>query len=315
MHAPPARGVRETSLTGTAAVCNTRHQHQMTSRALGQKHSEPLLESAKRRLQQHLPGVLLIARVLRWAPRDARPVLHFIFRSNLPGTTAASRARLVLGLYRVSLDVHANFGIGADGQLCEAPHNQVEILRVAETVLRLPASAAGCLLEGGAFKGAITARLSLIAALAGRRLVVIDSFAGCPPNEEPPALNLHHKMKSFPTGSWAGSLDDVRTTVARFGNLDVCHFIKGWYEETLPGFREPIAVAHLDVSLVASYRTCLRHLWPLVIPGGCIFSREGGLPGVRALLGEERFWREEVGCAQPVMRGLGKTRLIQIVKT
>lgn len=286
----------------------------MTIPRVSHNSGEPMSESVKRLLQRRLPGLLLIARVLRWVPRDARPVLRFICRSHLPGTTLGSRARLVLGLYRVSLSARANFGVDRDGRLCEAPHNQVEMLRVAETVLRLPSTAAGCVLEGGAFKGAITARLSLIAALAGRRLVVIDSFEGCPPNEEPPAINLHRAVKSFPTGSWAGSLDDVRATVARFGNLDVCHFMKGWYEDTLPSFHEPVAVGHLDVSLVASYRTCLRYLWPLVIPGGCIFSREGGLPGVRALLGDERFWREEVGCAQPVMRGLGKTRLIQILK-
>jgi len=88
--------------------------------------------------------------------------------------------------------------------------------------------------------------------------------------------------------------------------------VRGWLQDTLPGFKEPVAVAFIDVDLASSTRTAFSHLWPLIVPGGCAFSHDGGLPAVRTVLGDEAFWRNEVGSPKPQMPSLGRSRLVHI---
>jgi O-methyltransferase len=260
-----------------------------------------MLESVKLSVRRQHPRVLYAYRVLQRLPRELRPVLRFLFKQDLPGTSFGWRLWLIARMYRISLAV-------------DAQHNQVEMLRVAEAVLRIPKEVPGVIVECGAFKGASAAKFSLVAACAGRRLLVFDSFAGIPPNEEPPGLNIYGQVLSFPEGSYAGSLEEVRQTVSRFGHIEVCRFVKGWLQDTLPDLREPVVVAFIDVDLASSTRTAFTYLWPLIAAGGSAFSHDGGLPAVRALLGDEGFWRNELGCARPTMHGLGQSRLVHIPK-
>jgi O-methyltransferase len=82
----------------------------------------------------------------------------------------------------------------------------------------------------------------------------------------------------------------------------------------MPGFKEPVGVAYIDVDLESSTRTCIRYLFPLLVPGGVLFSQDGHLPWVINLLRDEKFWREEVGAEPPRMEGLGKRKLVAIHK-
>jgi len=58
--------------------------------------------------------------------------------------------------------------------------------------------------------------------------------------------------------------------------LDIrVHIIPGWFEDTLLRAQlPPVALLHLDVVLHDSYRTCLEHLYPHVVPGGVVLFDE-----------------------------------------
>jgi len=149
----------------------------------------------------------------------------------------------------------------------------------------------GVIVEAGTFKGGSTAKFSLAADLAGRELVVFDSFQGLPPTNQP----------KFRQGDFAGTLDEVRSNVTRVGRINACRFVPGWFEDTMPAFREPIAALYLDVDLAPSTRTCLKYLYPLLQPGGTLYSQDGHLAPVVEVFRDARFWREEVGCAPPTI--------------
>ena len=82
----------------------------------------------------------------------------------------------------------------------------------------------------------------------------------------------------------------------------------------MPASREPIAAAYIDVDLASSTETCIKHLFPLLRPGGSLYSQDGHLPLVIDLLRNEEFWRDGVGCKKPQMDGLGQRKLVRIVK-
>jgi O-methyltransferase len=260
-----------------------------------------MIESVKFKVRHQHPRLLYLYRVVCRLPRELRPVASFLLNRDLPNTSFGWRLWFVLRMYRISLSV-------------DAQHNQVEILRVAEAILHVPANVAGCIVECGAFKGASATKFSLVASRVGRPLFVFDSFEGIPPNEEAAELNIYGHVLSFPKGSYAGGLDEVQRTVGRLGDLNTCRFVKGWLQDTLPEFKEPVAVAFVDVDLASSTRVAFKYLWPLLVANGSAFSHDGGLPAVRAVLGDEGFWRDEVGCARPQMQGLGRSRLVHILK-
>jgi O-methyltransferase len=75
-----------------------------------------------------------------------------------------------------------------------------------------------------------------------------------------------------------------------------------------------VVAAYLDVDLAASTRECLKYLYPLLRVGGVLISQDGHLPLVIQVLDDDVFWSREVGCAKPAMPGLGRQKLIRIVK-
>ena len=117
-----------------------------------------------------------------------------------------------------------------------------------------------------------------------------------------------------PKVAYCGALEEVKANVAKYGKIDRCRFIQGWFDDTMPHFHEPIATAYIDVDLVSSTKTCLKYLYPLLAPGGILYSQDGHLPLVIEVFDDDSFWENEVGCKKPRMLGLGTSKLITVFK-
>ncbi len=233
-------------------------------------------------------------------PKEATSLITFLFKSN-PQTSFHQRLLLIKRFYAISYAV-------------DCPHTQHEIISFVKTILSIPPNVKGCIVEAGCYKGGSTAKFSIAARMADRRLVVFDSFEGIPDNNEPHDKNIFGGRAGFRKGSYCGTLDEVKRNVRKMGELDSCKLIKGWFNDTLPKFSEPIAAIYLDVDLASSTRTCLKYLYPLLVPGGVLYSQDGHLPLVINVFRDDEFWEKEVGYPKPHIEGLGKQKLIKIVK-
>lgn len=229
--------------------------------------------------------------------RDRGAVLHFL-RAPAIALPLAERLRLVARFVHITNQVRAY-------------HSQAQMLAVAEAILARAGTARLTVVECGVGKGAGTAKLSLVARLAAARLIACDSFRGMPPNQER-HQDLAGRPMQFRAGAFRGRLREVQRTVAAYGAAEVVEYRKGWFAETLPDLPAPIDVALLDVDLVASTRACLVHLVPRLRRGGVIFTQDGHLRAVAALLGDAAFWRDEVGIAPPPIAGLGRDKFLVI---
>ena len=199
-------------------------------------------------------------------------------------------------------------------QFVECAHTLDEMLEVSGAILRLPRGTPGVIVEAGAFKGGSAAKLSLAAKLAGRKLIIFDSFEGIPPNSEVQRTKEESNV-IFKSGDYAGSLELVKAAIAKYGAPEVCEFAKGWFSNTMPSFHEPVAVGYLDVDLVLSTRDCLKNLYPLLVPEGTLFSQDGHLSGVQELLADEDFWQTVLNSQKPKVRGLGRKKLVAISRS
>jgi O-methyltransferase len=210
--------------------------------------------------------------------------------------SAGGRLALVEGFCRVTARVRCL-------------HRGAEMLLLACEALALKGP--GCLVEAGCFKGGSTAKLSLVAAAAGRTLYAFDSFRGFPRTSRESTLRgrtiVHRK------GMFRGSLREVSDNVARYGRIDRCRFVAGDLRKTMPAFRETVAGAFIDVDQVDSARACLRGLYPRLAPGGFIMSHDGMFSGVVDAFRDKNFWAE-MGAPLPDVRGLGTTNILFLRK-
>ena len=208
---------------------------------------------------------------------------------------------LIEELYVISFNVHSL-------------HTQAQMLAFMRAILSRPSSIKGVVVEAGCYKGGSTAKFSLAADIAGRKLIVFDSFAGIPKNSERDHAKMFGGRASFNEGDYCGTLADVKANVAKFGKINRCRFVPGWFDETMAAFKEPVVAIYLDVDLASSTRCCLKYLYPLLQPGGVLFSSDGDIPLVIDVFDDDDFWLNEVGCKKPQIHGLRKTKLIKIVK-
>lgn len=250
-----------------------------------------------RQCLKRIPPVLFVHRLVLGFPSYFR----FLFYSQ--GTLSfRQRLGLVNRINRISRRLNC-------------VHDEVEAMAMIRSILNVPRSVEGVIVEAGCFKGGSSAKLSLAAQLSGRQLVIFDSFEGIPDNQEThgPTGNQWGVI-AFRKGDYAGSLDEVRNNIAREGEINCCEFIKGWFDETMPHFRRPIAMIFLDVDLASSTRTCLKYLYPLLQPGCVLYTHDAGITRVQEVFADEKFWQEEVGASLPRIDARLSSAMMRIYK-
>jgi Macrocin-O-methyltransferase (TylF) len=226
-------------------------------------------------------------------------VLAFLSNRNLGrehGVGFAQKLRLVARIRRNSREVE------------ETLSSWLEHLELAAAILGLPRSADGVVVECGCYRGGSTVNLSLACALAGRRLVVFDSFQGLPEPSETDRVqtNLYDgHTEEYYRGRFAVSTQVVKENLARYGDLSVCELVPGFFEETLPAWGEPVALAFLDVDLVDSLQSCLLGLWPNLIAGGRIYVHEARSLLLVSIFFATPWWRSKLGEDAPGFVGAG----------
>jgi O-methyltransferase len=198
--------------------------------------------------------------------------------------------------------------------LVRCAHTHHEMMQIAKTILGLPKDIPGCIVEAGCFKGGSTCKLSILARMTGRKLYVFDSFEGIPTNTEQHKIDIFGEKAGFPAKSYEGSLKEVSSNLEKFGELSVCEFKSGWFENTMPLFQEPVAVAFIDVDLASSTRSCLRYIYPLLVPGGVLFSHDGHLPLCIEVFSDRSLWAEVTQDPPPKVGGLGQKKLVWVKK-
>jgi hypothetical protein len=109
----------------------------------------------------------------------------------------------------------------------------------------------------------------------------------------------------YEAGWWRGTLAEVRGNITRYGAIDRCSFVPGYFEKTLPHLHEPVALAFCDVDLADSLRTCLKWLWPRLVHGGILFTHEAIQREVFSIFNDQEWWYEELNCAPPGLVGGG----------
>jgi hypothetical protein len=151
-----------------------------------------------------------------------------------------------------------------------APRKYRENLRLAALVADLP----GCVIECGVWRGGMIAGIAEVLG-PRRRYYLFDSFEGLPPAQPLDGAKATQWQANTTGRSY---YDNCRAEMAfsekamRMAGAPQVQFVKGWFNDTLPGRApdEPIALLRLDGDWYDSTMVCLEALYERVVPGGLI---------------------------------------------
>jgi O-methyltransferase len=163
----------------------------------------------------------------------------------------------------------------------------------------------GEIVECGTFKGASTAKLSLVAKMTGRKLFACDSFKGLPASITGSYKHSSGRVRCFTEGEYAATLDEVRHNIRSFGSIDSCTFVPGLFADSLPTLDVAPAVVFIDVDYVSSALDCLRCLWPRLRPGGLFFTHEASFFEYVEGITNPEWWHEHISQCPPALLGAG----------
>jgi O-methyltransferase len=132
----------------------------------------------------------------------------------------------------------------------------------------------GCVVECGVWRGGMSAA---IAAFLGpkRKYYLFDSFRGLPPAKpiDGPAALRWQQATHSPSyyDNCSASAEFAQQAMAAVDDVEF-ELIEGWFEETLPFYRngESIALLRLDGDWYDSTMVCLENCFQRVSPGGII---------------------------------------------
>lgn len=184
----------------------------------------------------------------------------------------------------------------------------LEHLVMATTIFKIPKSLEGTVVECGSYKGGSTANLSLACALTGRILEVFDSFKGLP---EPKATDAAHtisaskELHTYSQGAFSGTLEEVKNNISKYGKIEACRFNVGFFDDTLPKFKNKVAFVFEDVDLRESLEICLWNLWPLMQEGCYFYTHEAAHLEISSLFFDKDWWQKNMKQEPPGLIGAG----------
>lgn len=142
------------------------------------------------------------------------------------------------------------------------------------------------MVEAGCWQGGSTAKWSLACKSLGYKLHVYDSFEGVEARTE-----LEGKYDF--SGEYAAPLALVREHVEKFGDISVCTFHQGWFQDTMrPGqVPGPVRLVYIDCDLVKGTREVLEGVIPCLSEDAVVTSQDGQIAVVADFLASQETWR------------------------
>ncbi|MBN2348943.1 MAG: class I SAM-dependent methyltransferase [Bacteroidales bacterium] len=190
----------------------------------------------------------------------------------------------------------------------DALSSWLEHIEMAKTLLAISPSVKGDVIECGCYRGGSTVNLSLICSMVNRKLIVCDSFQGLPEPEANDAA--HHNILSdhvdqYYEGRFSASLEEVKNNITKYGSIDLCEFVVGYFEDTLPKLNRQTVMAFLDVDLVQSLKPCILGIWPNLQQGCKVFVHEAQSLTLAALFFDTEWWKKNLHTQPPGFVGAG----------
>lgn len=181
-------------------------------------------------------------------------------------------------------------------------HKPCEIVDVMEAIAAQKNTTNSIVVEAGCWKGGSTAKFSIICNMMGYKLHVYDSFEGVEVGD----INSEDaKHESLFYGTYVGPIDMVKNNIAKYGVLDSCVFIKGFFADSMKDFNHKVKVAYIDCDLAKGTKEVIEAILPNLVPSARIFSQDYHIKTINTMLNSQEFWNS-LNVATPTVKKLNR---------
>jgi len=171
----------------------------------------------------------------------------------------------------------------------ECLHCPADPLHMADDALRNQ-HLTGPICEFGCFRGGMTSKLSWVASVLDRRLIVFDTFCGLMEGARYETYDsVPAELGDFKKGQFSCPIDEVKQNVGKLGVLGVCEFVAGPIEKTLPLLELRPSLVFIDVDVVGTAMEIVRHTWQ-AIENKRLFTHEACIKGYMENICNEVWW-------------------------
>jgi O-methyltransferase len=173
-------------------------------------------------------------------------------------------------------------------------------------------AAEGPIVECGCYAGGSSAKLSILAKLLNRDLVICDSFEGLPTVDPYNLRDQHCRRNSqwvsdWARGRYAARLDLVKANVERYGEISPCRFVQGWFKDSLSDANLPRSIGFVftDVDVPSSSFDCFVALWPRLMELGIYATHDAAYIKVLQNFYDNDVWTNQFRAIPPILFGAG----------
>jgi O-methyltransferase len=150
------------------------------------------------------------------------------------------------------------------------PNDYVDCLKLVDAYKNVN----GCVVECGVWRGGMIAAIAEVFGTE-REYFLFDSFEGLPPAKEidgKTALDWQANTEGKNYHDNCAASIEWSQKAMQIANAKNVHFVKGWFQDTVPNFKctTPIAILRLDGDWYESTMVCLENLFNKVQVGGLI---------------------------------------------
>lgn len=186
---------------------------------------------------------------------------------------------------------------------------EANIILLKYGLINLDLKTDGCIVECGCFKGASSITLSILAKITNKQLYIYDSFDGLPTIDTSSDKKAYYphllKYTEYRQGMYKGSLDEVKNNIQKYGYLENCVFIKGYFSETLKDHKYDIDFIFIDVDLLSSLKSCIINLWKYLSPNSYFFTDDSCDMNLVKIWFDDNWWKKNLNTNSPGYIGSG----------
>ncbi len=167
----------------------------------------------------------------------------------------------------------------------------------------------GCIVECGCFKGASSITLSILAKITNKKLYIYDSFEGLPQIKNDLEKKAYYphltKYSEYHEGMYKGTYKEVSENIDKFGYIENCLLIKGYFSDTLKKHDQPIDFIFVDVDLQSSLLTCIESLWGNLAKNSYLFTDDSCDINLVKIWFDDAWWHNKFNQSAPGYIGSG----------
>lgn len=171
----------------------------------------------------------------------------------------------------------------------DCAHDTSEIYYMANFALRNQNSI-GSIIEFGSYKGGMSCKLSHLAKLLDKQVLIYDTFQGLVEDvtytRQPDLADNESVRYDFQKGMYTGTMQEINENLHNYGEILVCSYVPGDIRQSI--FFNPITASLVSVDLdhIDTMKFVIKEMWNKITTG-LIFFHESCLVEINSLYGNE----------------------------